>query len=126
MRARLTDKLIQNLRGDDTYRTCWDIHLPAFGVRCGKRCKTFVVMTGKQRKRTTIGHYPELSLQDARRKARHVLLSPPSISPLFQDALQDYCNLHLKPNTRATTAKQAEQILRKHFSHFYTTTGRRA
>lgn len=120
MRAHLTDKFIQNLRGDDTYRTVWDLQLPAFGVRCGKRRKTFVIMTGKQRKRTTIGHYPQLSLQAARHKARHLLLSPPSSSPLFQDALRDYCNFHLKPNTRATTAKQAEQILRKHFAHFYT------
>jgi integrase len=121
MRARLTDKLIQNLKGDDTYRTFWDTQLPAFGVRCGKHRKTFVVMTGKLRKRTTIGHYPRISLQDARLQARRLLLSPPSSSPLFQDALQDYCDLHLKPNTRATTAKQAEQILRKHFSHFYKT-----
>ena len=88
MRARLTDKLIQNLKGDDTYRTFWDTQLPAFGVRCGKRRKTFVVMTGKQRKRTTIGHYPQISLQDARHRARHLLLAPPSSSPLFEDALQ--------------------------------------
>jgi integrase len=78
-------------------------------------------MTGTRRKRTTIGHYPQISLQDARHRARHLLLSPPPSSPLFENALQDYCNLHLKPNTRATTAKQAEQILRKHFSHFYKT-----
>jgi integrase len=120
MRARLTDKFVQSLKGDDAYRTYWDLQLPAFGVRCGKHRKTFVIMTGTQRKRTTIGHYPHVSLQEARIKARHLLLSPPSSSPLFEDALRDYCNLHLRPNTRATTAKQAEQILRKHFAHFYT------
>ena len=42
--------------------------------------------------------------------------SPPSSSPLFEDALQnftledalqDYCNLHLKPNTQGQAAGEA-------------------
>ena len=84
MRARLTDKLIQNLKGERYVphragiRSC-----PRRSVsRCGKRRKTFVVMTGKQRKRSTIGHYPQMSLQDARRRARHLLLATVIVTTL--------------------------------------------
>jgi integrase len=99
----------------------WDTQLPAFGIRIGKHRKTFTVMLGEDRRRITVGHYPQLKLQDARLKARHILLSPPPSSPPFKDLLDDYCNLHLKTNTRATTARQTEQVLRKHFAHFYNT-----
>jgi hypothetical protein len=41
-------------------------------LRVGKRTKTFMLVVGsaKARKRHTLGKYPHLSLQDARKKAR--------------------------------------------------------
>jgi integrase len=121
MRHRLTDKYLASLKGNGAYRTVWDTQLPAFGIRCGKRRKTFTVMVGKRRRRITLGHYPQLSLHDARDKARRLFLDPPNSSLPFKDVLNQYISLHLQPNTRATTARQAEQVLRKHFKHFYGT-----
>ena len=46
--------------------------LPAFGVRVGKHRKTFTVMVGRDRKRRTIGIYPDINLQEARAKAKRI------------------------------------------------------
>jgi len=59
---------------DATVRTLppglhYDEHTPGFGIRVGTRRRTWVVVRGKRRTQTTLGHYPYLSLQDARKKA---------------------------------------------------------
>jgi len=65
----LTEIVLKKLKWNGTTSTYWDKALPAFGVRVGKRTKTFIVMTGKKRIAQSIGHYPSLSLKDARIKA---------------------------------------------------------
>jgi len=54
----------------------WDQSLPAFGVRVGARTRMFVVMHGKDRRKVTLGPYPALSLQEARRRAAAIIYGP--------------------------------------------------
>ena len=88
MQTHLTDIAVRQL-APGTY---FDTKTPAFGIRIGKTRKTWVVLKGKTRNKATIGHYPALSLQDARRKALVALGSPyaPSDAPTFPDVRQSF------------------------------------
>jgi integrase len=55
-----------------------DTRMPAFGIRVGKHRRTWVVLREPNRTKVTIGHYPALSLQDARRLAMVTLGSAPA------------------------------------------------
>jgi hypothetical protein len=106
----LTDIAIRALKPSDRYITWYDKALPAFGVRVGKRAKTFVVMLGRQRKRLSLGKYPSVSLQDARQRARDILygttLPPttrlPAAAPLVSEAVALFLERHAQ-NTRERT-----------------------
>jgi hypothetical protein len=51
--------------------TVWDSTLKGFGIRISKGgAKSWVVVTGAMRKRTTLARYPEVSLKDARIAAK--------------------------------------------------------
>ena len=54
-KAHLTDIVVQRLKLPGTY---FDATTPAFGIRVGKHRKTWIVMRGRERVRTRIGHYP--------------------------------------------------------------------
>ena len=68
----LTDLTIKNLPPGLHF----DARLTSFGIRVGKTKKTWVVIKGKNRTKVSLGHYPALSLHDARRKALMALASP--------------------------------------------------
>jgi integrase len=68
-RIVFTDLALQKLKPTPGYITYWDKALPSFGIRVGLLGKTFVLVRGKNRKRVSLGKYPKISLQDARRKA---------------------------------------------------------
>lgn len=76
---RLTDLAIRKLpftaKGQKTY---FDDQLGGFGVRVGRRTKSFVVMYGQARKLKTLGKYPDISLQDARNGAKKLLATRPA------------------------------------------------
>ena len=76
----LTDLSVRALKGSDKYVTYWDTTTPAFGIRVGKRSKTWTVMRGRNRERVSIGSYGDLSLADARKEAMR-LLSEVTASP---------------------------------------------
>ncbi|MDB5438805.1 MAG: site-specific recombinase, phage integrase family, partial [Caulobacteraceae bacterium] len=59
------------------YVTYWDDTTPGFGIRVGKRSKTWTVMRGRQRERVSVGKYPDLSLADARAEAKRLLSESP-------------------------------------------------
>lgn len=69
----LTDMGVQKL----TAGTYFDARTPAFGIRVGKHRKTWIATKGKDRRVITLGHYPTVSLSDAR-----MALAPPSSSML--------------------------------------------
>lgn len=73
---RLTDIAVRALKGSD-YKTYFDDQLPAFGIRVGKRAKTWVIVRGKKRERVKIGRYPDLSVAEARAKAKRLLSNEP-------------------------------------------------
>jgi hypothetical protein len=79
MRLKLTDISIANLKFQSPQVTVYDTLMPSFGCRVGAQTKTFVIVTGKNRKRTTIGHYPAMSLKQAREAARLKLQNPHAI-----------------------------------------------
>jgi hypothetical protein len=68
-----TDIAVSRLKTPGTY---YDDATPAFGIRVGKNRKTWFVVRGKERLRTTIGRYPEKPLAEARKEAKTLLAQP--------------------------------------------------
>jgi integrase len=67
----------------------FDGKLPSFGLRVGKNRRTWLVIKGEKRAKIRLGHYPALSLADARKRAMVTLGSPMEPAPAqpFPDAL---------------------------------------
>lgn len=108
MKKRLTEigirKLAFTQMGQITY---WDELTPGFAVRVSTKSKSFVVMYGKRRNLKTLGRYPNLSLSEARQKAKIVLLNESTNTEVpreiyFDDAVDIYlteCVARLKTCT---------------------------
>jgi integrase len=113
----LTDLSVNALKPTDTQVKYFDTKLPAFGVRVGKNRKTFVVMTGRERKLVTIGHYPATSLAEARQQAKKLLAGVPVREfqgPSFPDVLEKF--LAAKSQTlRPISLYQTRRVLKGHF-----------
>jgi integrase len=97
----------------------FDQKLPAFGIRVGPRRKTWLVVRGRQRLQTVVGHYPQIGLADARAKAKVLLVepppaaSPPSPPPItFAEARAEYVAEH---TGRPSTVKELRRVLTKDF-----------
>lgn len=110
MRAVLTDIIVRQAKPG---AEIWDMACPTLGLRVGKTKKTWVVKNGSGR--VSIGTYPSVSLQDARRRVSE----PQSTQTTFQSLLDDFRRLYL-PTIGPATAKEWERLLTKHFSHFTT------
>ena len=110
MKISLTDLTVQKLKAG----TYFDTKTPAFGIRVGKHRRTWIITKGKERAVLTLGHYPALSLQDARRKALIALGSPLAArtAPPFPEALDAFL---AQTHWRASTRYTVEKCLRKHF-----------
>lgn len=69
----------------------WDTNPKGFGLRVGKTTRTFIVILGPGKKHT-IGRFPEISLGDARKKAKELLVRkrPPIVSPTFTGAVEQF------------------------------------
>ena len=69
-----------------------DERTPAFGIRIGKNRKTWLVLKEPNRTKVRLGHYPALSLADARKRALVALGSPLDNfhAPTFSEARQQY------------------------------------
>lgn len=118
----LTDLAVRKLtipeRGQTTY---YDKSLKGFGVRVSPGgTKTFVLVHGKKRKRTSLGRYGVISLANARKKAKGILydetLNPnqaPSLS--FSEALTRYLDVHCEPRLKPRTYKENKWLLERHF-----------
>lgn len=114
MIIKLTDITINSLKFQHPQITHWDALLPGFGVRVGSRTKTFVIVTGKARKRTTIGRYPAMSLKAAKTTARLKLDSPhaiPQESSSVSTAVTKYlASVAIKDRTH----RDYKRLLNKH------------
>ena len=108
MKRRLTDMAVRKLAHPESGQvTYWDESTPGFGMRCSSKSKSFVVMYGPQRRLKTLGRYPDLSLQDARKEARRFLSvtafhTPKTASITFEEAVAHFLadSMHRnRPNT---------------------------
>ena len=108
MRLRLTDLAVRKLALTDSgQRTYWDDHTPGFGVRCSTRSKSFIVMYSAKRRLKTLGRHPDLSLADARKRAKIFLGNQLHIGEVpreynYQSVLHEYledCQRRLRPST---------------------------
>ena len=88
----LTDIAVRNLKpaADLTY---WDDMTPGFGIRVGRRAKTWTVMRGRSRERVTFGRYPNVSLADARIEAKKLLAAARAIVPKVERVTIGYARL---------------------------------
>ena len=66
-------------------------------------------------KRRALGRYPDLSLAEARKKAKLYVANPTGIG--FSDALDLFVKVHCKTKNRPSTAYHTERLLRVHFGH---------
>lgn len=119
---KLTDITLKSLQlPEQGQKTYVDDALPGFGIRISSSgAKSFVVVHGRSRTRTTIGRYPVVSLADARAEAKRVLAERtlgkhrmPTIG--FQEALALFLETHCDQNNRAGTKKETKRLLERHF-----------
>jgi integrase len=72
----------------------FDTKTRGFGMRVGKSRRTWIVLQGQKSAKVRLGHYPALSLADARKRAMVALGTPyqPSVAPSFIEAREQYLN----------------------------------
>ena len=128
--SALTDFAIRNLRPTAERYEIWDSKVTGLGVRVSQTgTKTFVVLYRHRGhpKRLTLGRYPVLRLEDARRLANEALRSVAHGSDpqadktaardatTFQQALDQFIRLRCKRHNKPSTAKNTEDTLRSGF-----------
>ena len=109
----LSDAKIRALTAD-RQTDFWDSKTPAFGIRVSPRSKTF--MANRNGVRQTIGHYPSISLQEARRrffalKASSGGTDGPAIT-FLQARSAFLAQSHWKPSTK----REITRSLCRHFN----------
>lgn len=92
----------------------FDTKTPAFGIRIGKTRKTWLVLKEPNRTKVRIGHYPDLPLSIARRKALVVLGNPllRSEAPSFDEARDEFLS---QGTWREASRYEINRTLRRHF-----------
>ena len=100
--------------------TYWDASERGFGMRVSQAgAKTFVLMVGRDRRRLTVGRFPEMGLADARKqspklRAQATLAVKPGTSIAFDEALELFFSTHCASNRPITNA-ETFRILRTRF-----------
>lgn len=112
----LTDLTIRSLRpAEGGQRTdYWDIKYPSFGVRVGPRSKTFIARTATGRQ--AIGSYPDMSLQEARRRSLALKSVRPSsrTDTTFLEAYEAFKAIHCSQK-KERTQKDYLRMLDVHY-----------
>ena len=103
-----TERGLASLTDPGTY---WDPSLRAFGVRVGKRRKTFIIV--RNGARTIVGYFPHTTLHEARKKAKRLLLDHAVVKPSLslEEALDTYTTAYIEPNYRPLTAYRTKRLL---------------
>jgi integrase len=88
-KLHMTDVVVSRLKECGTF---YDLSTPAFALRVGKTRKTWFVVRGRERLRNNIGHYPTVSLADARKEARKLLTEEPTKAErtAFDEAYENF------------------------------------
>jgi integrase len=122
-KVTLTDLSVRALKapasGQQTY---WDKALPGFGVRVSLGgTKTYILVHGLRRSRTTIGRVGVVGLSAARKRARELLAAktlgvvPEATALTLPDALQAFLHTYRAKNKKST-ALETERLLRRHLT----------
>ena len=114
MKAHLTDLTIQRLKPGIYF----DDATPSFGIRVGKNRKTFMIRKGPKRRHVTIGHYPVMTLSDARKKAKLMLLEEEQAEcqPLtYREAVEHYFQTYSAQNHRPSTRREIKRHIEGRF-----------
>jgi integrase len=93
MRTHLTEIAVRSLKPTEHQEKVWDTQTRGFGVRVNGVSKSWIVMYGEKRTLRTIGRYPDMSLADARREAKKVLVgdhAPEKSTPTIEEAFEEY------------------------------------
>lgn len=113
----LTDVSVRALKGSDKYETFFDTKVAGFGIRVGKKSKTWIVVRDRSRAKQAIGKYPDLSLADARTEAKKLL----SITPEAKTVLKTWATARdefLTENYKSSSSRWPhvmKLMLTKHF-----------
>ena len=119
---KLTDIVVRNLAAPASGQKLYpDDSLPGFGVRVSQGgTKTFTLVYGRDRERTSLGRYPVIGLADARTEAKRILaertLGRLRPQPIKVDAaLEQFFETHVAQKCNPTTQREVKRLLRKHF-----------
>jgi integrase len=132
MAETFTDLMLKKLTSGGLDRLeVWDERVPGFGVRVSKPGTKTFVLTYRHRgrsRRLTLGRYPALSLAAARDKAIDALRqiatgrdpileaeTKDDTAYQFDVVVDDFVAKHCIPHNKASTAKETERSLKKHF-----------
>jgi integrase len=92
-----------------------DRKTPAFGMRVGKSRKTWIVLREPNRTKVRLGHYPDLPLIEARRRA-HIALGTPFVakpdSISFEQAKLNFLEEHYR-GKKPRTKHEATRLLNR-------------
>lgn len=103
----LTDIALQSLKPTGKQYIVWD--LPNLGIRVSQAgTKTFIAQVGRNRRKLTIGRYPDLSLKEARRKFALLETTP---SHVLSNVLDTYISTHIA-HYKGTNKRDTEHLLR--------------
>lgn len=122
----LTDLQVRKLKAPETgQRTHFDPGMKNFGIRISQGgTKTFIVLLGNERRRRSLGRYPDISLADARIKAKEAQVSfakeaealqAPASDISFDAARQQFLMDSQRRNKPSTTAEY-RRLLEKYFA----------
>jgi hypothetical protein len=112
MEQRLTELTVPKL-APGVYM---DDRTPDFGLRVGVRRRSWIVVQGRGRVKTTIGHYPAMSVADARTAAKKLLANdtePGLLRRTFLEARDEFLEGHYVGKS-AGTKYQVSRALKKH------------
>ena len=120
-KVELTDIGVRSLKAPDRGQTTYqDNRFPGFGVRVSQGGgKSFVLVHGANRQRTTIGRYPAITLKEAREAAKRILaetrLGKLRFAPInFGDAKERFL-LDCAQRNRPRTVVEYRRHLDRHF-----------
>jgi integrase len=114
-RIHFTDITIRALKSSPAQTTYWDEAVPAFGVRIGRRSKTFLIVRDGGH-RIKIGRYPAISLHDARKEAKCLLALtelPRASAVTVSQAVATFLDTRQQQN-RSKTKQETERLLTRH------------
>ena len=98
----------------------FDASTPGFGIRIGKHKRTFIIQRGQDRRIIRVGHYPAMSLSEARTKGKQ-LLSSTQLNPeriTVQEAYDIFKRVHVA-RLKARTQLDYTRNLERHYLHRY-------